>query len=175
VLSKGFGTDGRRRQYKVSGRTKQDVVEALKKRARNWTPGLARPGPTRSRRPPMTGLSTDCRAGPSAPRRSTRMRWPRSWPRSAGGHRATITKRSRLRDQRDRTNHRTGTEIKVGKGSCGSLGDELECHSRLGWLSSAFDAQAITRGSCVHLSDTPHSAQEHSDASRPPGQFSSRL
>ena len=32
VLSKGFGPDGRRKRYKVSGRTKQDVIEALKKK-----------------------------------------------------------------------------------------------------------------------------------------------
>ena len=31
VLGKGFGSDGRRRGYKVSGRTKQDVIEAMKK------------------------------------------------------------------------------------------------------------------------------------------------
>lgn len=28
VLCKGFGPDGKRRRYKVSGRTKQDVIEA---------------------------------------------------------------------------------------------------------------------------------------------------
>ena len=33
VLSRGFGPDGTRRRYKVSGRTKQDVVDALKKKA----------------------------------------------------------------------------------------------------------------------------------------------
>ena len=32
VLSRGFGPDGGRRRYKVSGRTKQDVIEALKKK-----------------------------------------------------------------------------------------------------------------------------------------------
>jgi len=34
VLSKGFGPDGRRRRYKVSGRTKQDVIEALKTKSK---------------------------------------------------------------------------------------------------------------------------------------------
>jgi len=32
VLCKGFGPDGKRRRYKVSGRTKQEVIEALKKK-----------------------------------------------------------------------------------------------------------------------------------------------
>ena len=41
VLSKGFGPDGRRRQYKVSGRTKQDVVEALKKKSEELNVGLS--------------------------------------------------------------------------------------------------------------------------------------
>ena len=40
VLSKGFGPDGRRRRYKVSGRTKQDVVEALKKKNEELEVGL---------------------------------------------------------------------------------------------------------------------------------------
>ena len=40
VLSKGFGPDGRRRRYKVSGRTKQDVVEALKKKSEELEVGL---------------------------------------------------------------------------------------------------------------------------------------
>src|SRR5260370_42582176 len=40
VLSKGFGPDGRRRRYKVSGRTKQDVVEALKKKSEEPDGGL---------------------------------------------------------------------------------------------------------------------------------------
>ena len=33
VLGKGFGPDGRRRRYKVGGRTKQDVIEALTKKS----------------------------------------------------------------------------------------------------------------------------------------------
>jgi hypothetical protein len=41
VLSKGFGPDGRRRRYKVSGRTKQDVVEALKKKSEDLDAGLS--------------------------------------------------------------------------------------------------------------------------------------
>ena len=41
VLSKGFGPDGRRRRYKVSGRTKQDVVEALKKKSEELDAGLS--------------------------------------------------------------------------------------------------------------------------------------
>jgi integrase len=40
VLSKGFGPDGRRRRYKVSGRTKQDVVDALKKKNEELEVGL---------------------------------------------------------------------------------------------------------------------------------------
>ena len=39
VLSKGFGPDGRRRRYKVSGRTKQDVIEALKKKSEELDAG----------------------------------------------------------------------------------------------------------------------------------------
>ena len=41
VLSKGFGPDGRRRRYKVSGRTKQDVIEALKKKSEELDAGLS--------------------------------------------------------------------------------------------------------------------------------------
>lgn len=41
VLSKGFGPDGRRRRYKVSGRTKQDVVDALKKKSEELEVGLS--------------------------------------------------------------------------------------------------------------------------------------
>ncbi len=41
VLSKGFGPDGRRRRYKVSGRTKQDVVDALKKKNEELEVGLS--------------------------------------------------------------------------------------------------------------------------------------
>jgi hypothetical protein len=43
VLSKGFGPDGRRRRYKVSGRTKQDVIEALKKKSEELDAGLSTP------------------------------------------------------------------------------------------------------------------------------------
>ncbi len=32
ILSKGFDADGKRKRYKVSGRTRQDVIEALKKK-----------------------------------------------------------------------------------------------------------------------------------------------
>ena len=41
VLSKGFDPDGGRRRYKVSGRTKQDVVEALKKKSEELDGGLS--------------------------------------------------------------------------------------------------------------------------------------
>jgi integrase len=41
VLSKGFGPDGKRKRYKVSGRTKQDVVEALKKKSEELDAGLS--------------------------------------------------------------------------------------------------------------------------------------
>ncbi len=41
VLSKGFGPDGKRRRYKVSGRTKQDVIEALKKKSEELDAGLS--------------------------------------------------------------------------------------------------------------------------------------
>lgn len=41
VLSKGFGPDGKRRRYKVSGRTKQDVVDALKKKSEELDAGLS--------------------------------------------------------------------------------------------------------------------------------------
>ena len=40
VLSEGFGPDGGRRRYKVSGRTKQDVIEALKKKSEELDAGL---------------------------------------------------------------------------------------------------------------------------------------
>jgi hypothetical protein len=62
VLGKGFGPDGRRRRYKVSGRTKQDVVEALKKKSEELDAGLSMSRSYTSRRLPMTGLSTGCRA-----------------------------------------------------------------------------------------------------------------
>jgi hypothetical protein len=41
VISRGFGPDGKRRRYKVSGRTKQDVVDALKKKAEELDAGLS--------------------------------------------------------------------------------------------------------------------------------------
>jgi integrase len=41
VLSRGFGPDGRRRRYKVSGRTKQEVIDALKKKREELDAGLA--------------------------------------------------------------------------------------------------------------------------------------
>ena len=41
VLSRGFGPDGRRRRYKVSGRTKQDVIDALNKKREELDAGLA--------------------------------------------------------------------------------------------------------------------------------------
>jgi len=41
VLCKGFGPDGKRRRYKVSGRTKQDVIEALKKKSEEIDAGLS--------------------------------------------------------------------------------------------------------------------------------------
>jgi integrase len=41
VLSRGFSPDGRRRRYKVSGRTKQDVIDALNKKREELDAGLA--------------------------------------------------------------------------------------------------------------------------------------
>jgi hypothetical protein len=41
VLSRGFGPDGRRRRYKASGRTKQDVIDALNKKREELDAGLA--------------------------------------------------------------------------------------------------------------------------------------
>jgi Phage integrase, N-terminal SAM-like domain len=41
VFSKGFGADGRRKRYKVSGRTKQDVIEALKTKSEELDAGLS--------------------------------------------------------------------------------------------------------------------------------------
>jgi hypothetical protein len=41
VLSKGFGPDGKRRRYKVSGRTRQDVIEAQKKKTEELDAGLS--------------------------------------------------------------------------------------------------------------------------------------
>ena len=40
VLSKGFGPDGRRKRYKVSGRTEQDVIEARKEKSEELAGGL---------------------------------------------------------------------------------------------------------------------------------------
>jgi hypothetical protein len=62
VLSKGSGPDGRRRRYKGSGRTKQDVIEVLKK-SEELDAGLSTSRPTRSRGLPVTGLSTGCLGG----------------------------------------------------------------------------------------------------------------
>jgi len=41
VLCKGFGPDGKRRRYKVSGRTMQEVIEALKKKSEEIDAGLS--------------------------------------------------------------------------------------------------------------------------------------
>jgi integrase len=41
VLSRGFGPDGKRRRYKVSGRTKQDVLNALKQKVEELDAGLS--------------------------------------------------------------------------------------------------------------------------------------
>ena len=41
VLSRGFGPDGRRRRYKVSGRTKQDVIDALDQKKKELDAGLS--------------------------------------------------------------------------------------------------------------------------------------
>ena len=41
VLSKGFGPDGKRKRYKVSGLTKQDVIEALRKKSEEINAGLS--------------------------------------------------------------------------------------------------------------------------------------
>jgi hypothetical protein len=41
VLSKGFGPDGKRRRYKVGGQTKQDIIEALKKKTQELDAGLS--------------------------------------------------------------------------------------------------------------------------------------
>ena len=72
VLSEGFGPDGRRRRYKVSGRTEQDVIVALKKSeeldaglstSRSYTAGRAAHDwlehglPACSPRPRRSGLS----------------------------------------------------------------------------------------------------------------------
>jgi hypothetical protein len=39
--ARGFGPDGKRRRYKVSGRTKQDVIEALRKKCEEINAGLS--------------------------------------------------------------------------------------------------------------------------------------
>jgi len=41
VISKGYWPDGRRRRYKVSGRTKQDVIDALKRKNEELDAGLS--------------------------------------------------------------------------------------------------------------------------------------
>jgi len=40
VISKGYWPDGRRRRYKVSGRSKQDVLDALKRKNEELDAGL---------------------------------------------------------------------------------------------------------------------------------------
>ena len=40
-ISKGFWPDGRRRRYKASGRTKQDVIDALKRKQKELDAGLS--------------------------------------------------------------------------------------------------------------------------------------
>lgn len=41
VISKGYWPDGRRRRYKVSGRTKQDVIDALKRKNEELDAGVS--------------------------------------------------------------------------------------------------------------------------------------
>ena len=85
VLSKGFGPDGKRKRYKVSGRTKQDVIDALKKKSEELDAGLSTSRSYTVEGAPTTGSSMGYPAGPSARGRYTGMRWPRCWRRSASG------------------------------------------------------------------------------------------
>jgi len=100
VLSRGFGPDGGRRRYKVSGRTKQDVIEALKKKkseeldaglstSRSYTVESAAHDwlehglPGRSERPPdqhRPSLRHERRPSPARPE-PVRTRVPRAAPR----------------------------------------------------------------------------------------------
>ena len=47
-LCKAFGPDGKRRRYQVSGRTKQDVIEAPKKKSAEIDAGPSTPWPCRA-------------------------------------------------------------------------------------------------------------------------------
>jgi len=83
VLSKGFGPDGRRRRYKVSGRTKQDVVEALKKESEELDAGLSTSRSYTVEAAARNWLEYRLPGGRSGRGSCTGMRWPRSWARSA--------------------------------------------------------------------------------------------
>src|SRR6476469_7617383 len=85
VLSKGFGPDGRRRRYKVSGRTKQDVVEALKKKSEELDAGLSTSRSYTVEAAARDWLEFGLPGRSERTRELYRMRWPRSRPRSASG------------------------------------------------------------------------------------------
>ncbi len=93
VLSKGFGPDGKRKRYKVSGLTKQDVIEALRKKSEEINAGLSTSRPSKVEAAAHVWLEHGLPIGAHA-ERFTGMRWPRSQPRSAsaaaGPHRRRV-------------------------------------------------------------------------------------
>ena len=77
VLSKGFGPDGKRKRYKVSGRTKHDLIEALRKKSEEINAGLSTSRPCKVEAAAHDWLEHGLPIGAHA-ERFTGMRWPRS-------------------------------------------------------------------------------------------------
>ena len=77
VLCKGFGPDGKHRRYKVSGRTKQDVIEALKKMSEEIDAGLSTSRPCKVEAAAHDWLEHGMPVRAHA-EGSQGMRWPRS-------------------------------------------------------------------------------------------------
>jgi hypothetical protein len=77
VLCKDFGPDGKRRRYKVIGRTKQDVIEALlRKKSEEIDAGLSTSRPCKVEAAAHDWLEHGLPIG--ARGRFRGMRWPRS-------------------------------------------------------------------------------------------------
>ena len=89
VLSKGFGPDGRRRRYKVSGRTKQDVIEALKNKNEELDAGLSTSRSYTIKAAACDWLELGLPGRSERTGRYAGMRHRRSWPRSSGGRSGT--------------------------------------------------------------------------------------
>jgi hypothetical protein len=62
VLCKGFGPDAKRWRYKVSRRTKQDVMEALKNESEEIDAGLSTSRPYEFEAAALTGSGAGCRS-----------------------------------------------------------------------------------------------------------------